>query len=261
MTDRPDLDAIESDLLMYETANTEWVDFIEGRRSEAHDPTAINAFMADTAPTALRSLLTYARALEANHAVIDTERANYRTEINLWKRTVQEQNAKIAALEQERDEARRDAETAAAAENANAADLKAARDLLAEQQRAFVVAVEAMEARHDAEIAGIVEEVRSRPLPVDPECDIVRVTGDETDGWGVTCCERHDLVGEHDSAASVRCALDAILPGLEWWEEEPGVWMANHSIFDDLADSIATTHAAALARHAGRNTTAEVPRD
>lgn len=166
MTDRPDLDAIESDLLMYETANTEWVDFIEGRRPEAHDPTAINAFMADTAPTALRSLLTYARALE-----------------------------------QERDEARRDAETAAAAENANAADLKAARDLLVEQQRAFVVAVEAMEARHDAEIAGIVEGLR----------------------------ERADALVQDDR-------FDAA------------------SALNDLADSIATTHAAALARHAGRNT-------
>ena len=121
---------------------------------------------------------------------------------------------------------------------------------LARGVRSLAARVRGLKAAHDAAIAGIVEGLREREVPVDPECDIIRVTGDEADGWGVTCCERHDLVGEHDSAHGVRTALDSLLPGLDWWEEDPGVWMARWSIFDDVADSIATLHSAALARHA-----------
>lgn len=202
MTERPDLDAIEAILIaatpgpLLSAHGKPLTDgyglcrvcgnWTPAHHEEAHDHkddcaarSAERTYRTDrarffaAAPTALREVIAYARALEADHAVIDTERANYRTESNLWMRTVQEQTAKIAALEQERDEARRDAETAAAAENANAADLKAARDLLAEQQRAFVVAVEGLRAkaaeesraalgRHDAALQAVVDDIRKR---------------------------------------------------------------------------------------------------
>ena len=66
-------------------------------------------------------------------------------------------------------------------------------------------------------------------------CDIIKIgmDGDDDTAWTVICCEGHDgLARTWSTAADARAELGA---DLEWWEEEPGVWMAHAP--EDRVDS------------------------
>ena len=61
-------------------------------------------------------------------------------------------------------------------------------------------------------------------------CDIIRITmdGDDSSRWTVDCCEEHDpLARVWDTAADAMAELGA---DLDWWEEEPNVWMAHKAL-------------------------------
>lgn len=133
--------------------------------------------------TDVLALAARVRELEADAALIATERANYRTEMAVWLRTVQEQNAKIEALEQERathalthrgfEHLRGIVLAALEGLQRRYDDLPEDDDAAAERMRAFVDAlrrreetlideVNAAEKRHDAAIAGIVDGLTKR---------------------------------------------------------------------------------------------------
>lgn len=77
-----------------------------------------------------------------------------------------------------------------------------------------------------ADMGGEIIAAAIRALDDDSECDIIRVTmdGDDAGSWTVDCCEEHDpLARVWDTAADAMAELGA---DLDWWEEEPNVWMA-----------------------------------
>jgi hypothetical protein len=62
---------------------------------------------------------------------------------------------------------------------------------------------------------------------MDEPCDTIRVTG-SGDCWACTCCWEHDpLACIWDTPQKAMAELG---PGLKWWEEEPGVWMAESKL-------------------------------
>jgi hypothetical protein len=72
----------------------------------------------------------------------------------------------------------------------------------------------------------------------DEKCDIVKIMQDGFPGldgvlgWVVVCCEEHDpLMRTWDTKEDAMAELDPT----EWWEEEPGIWMAEWTL-GEVAD-------------------------
>lgn len=66
-------------------------------------------------------------------------------------------------------------------------------------------------------------------------CDIIKLRqeDDEEGAWVVTCCDAHDPLSRAWFAAED--AKRDLGPDLNWWQEEPGAWMAHPACqgFDD----------------------------
>ncbi len=81
-------------------------------------------------------------------------------------------------------------------------------------------------AEERADMGGEIIAAALRVL-IEERCDIIKIgmDGDDDTAWTVTCCEEHDPLGRvWDTSQDARAELGV---DLDWWEEEPGVWMAH----------------------------------